>query len=162
MSFLRDKCFLWLCIVLTLFFLSACSGDEKFVVEKPASVPDTANLVGGYDGWLWLDCRVESFDGLKCTIYSQNGELDRAVFLKPCLNLYAMHSSTIMHASSMHDSVIYFSNVPFFEYRPAEYPDGGSYGEDLANKYYDLLGVDDHCRPVGTELGLIEPPVGED
>jgi hypothetical protein len=135
-----------------VLLLTSCSNDKKNHSKRPSSVPETASFFGGYDGWIWINCRNEAFDKLICQIYEKTGALERTVFLKPCLNVLPKYSQARRKLSGMEDNVFFFDNVSFYEYKPAVYSDSSPNGRELAEKYYRALGVHTDCSPIGGEL----------
>ena len=133
--------------------LASCSSGE-FSVDKPAGVPDNAQLAGGIDGWSWVDCRPTSEVHMECRVYNEKGEHSRTSFMRVCLNL-EYDEVKRAEVSVVYESLIQLDAVTLFEYRPSIILDRDNKGS-IATKYYDLLGVDDNCRPASDESELRE------
>lgn len=127
----------WVAIVV------GCTQDG-FNVERPLSVPPSAQLVGGLDGWDWIDCKPTSAIHLECKIYDRSGGLMRTSFLRPCLNI-RVKDNDVLKVSRMEETVVYFKEINFYEYKPSII-EGESDNSDLAMKYYRMFGVDDNCN----------------
>jgi hypothetical protein len=133
--------------------IASCSSGE-FSVEKPAGVPEDAWLVGGLDGWSWVDCRPTSEVHMECRVYNQKGEHSRTSFMRVCLNLEHNEVRGV-EVSAVYESLIKLDAVTLFEYRPSMMFDRDN-KDSIATKYYNLLGVDDNCRPASDESELRE------
>lgn len=116
---------------------------EEFNVDKPSLVPASAQLIGGVDGWEWVDCKPTSPIHLECKIYDQLGALSHTSFFRPCFNIRVKDNGPPV-ASRLNETLIYFKEINLYEYKPSVFEDELAHS-DIAMKYYEMLGVDDNC-----------------
>lgn len=153
MYYLNEKLIFKKVIFVLLLAIAGC--DQKdFYVDKPPSVPVSAQLTGGIDGWSWIDCKSISKIHLECKIYDQLGELSRTSFLQSCFNVRVKGKENLK-VSILDETLIKFEEMYLYEYKPSIIE--GDVDGKLALKYYNLFGVDEDCIPVsqGSELVVV-------
>lgn len=139
-------------ILLMMVVFLGCTQDE-FNVSRPSSVPPTAQLVGGIDGWDWVDCKPTSEIHLECKIYDRVGGLSRTSYLRPCFNI-RVKNNNVLKVSRLDETLIYFREINLYEYKPSVIH-GEPKNSDLAMKYYRMLGVNDSCNISSSDSELI-------
>ena len=139
-------------ILIPIVILMGCTQDE-FNVDKPSSVPQSAQLAGGIDGWDWVDCKPTSTIHLECKIYDRIGNLSRTSFLRPCFNVRVKNNDALK-VSRLDETLIYFREINLYEYKPSVI-EGEPKNSDLAMKYYRMHGVDDSCNISSHDSELI-------
>lgn len=128
------------------------SKEELFMPERPSAVPLSAQLVGGIDGWDWVDCKSTSTIHLECKIFDQTGLVSRTSYLRPCFNL-KVKSSSGLNISHINETLVTLKEVNLFEYKPSVI-EGVLNNNELAIKYYKMWGVDENCKPVSVSSEL--------
>ena len=148
-----------LCFSMVMLGLVSCSEEDMFSAELPEGVPSTSQLIGGMDGWVWIDCKSVSSVHLECNVFDQRGDLFRTSFLMPCLNIQPKNERDNLVPSKLDETLLYFDKVVFYEYKQSVYSNSDPRNLKIAEKYYNLLGVDNSCNPANEKTELIEKGV---